>query len=91
MAKSKNIDEKTLGKIMIINALKLEESLADLLRCEARYLRKQIKKNMENHEEIYKINKIGRYLLFSITLIDDRIKTGLDLIEKDASKPDNKV
>jgi hypothetical protein len=85
MAVSKNCNDKTLGRMVILNALKLEETLAGLLRTEARLLRKQITK-ASDHEEIININKVIKYLLFSISMIDDRIRTGIELMEKDSEK-----
>lgn len=81
----KNIDKKEIGKRIILNSLKLEESLAEVLRSEARLLRKRAIEK-ENLEEIQRINKVLKYVLFSLTMIDDRIKAGLELMEDNSSK-----
>jgi hypothetical protein len=85
----KDIDEKKIGRRMLLNAVKMEESLAELLRAEAKILRKSTIEGASN-EDIQRTNRIIRYLFFSMTMIDDRIKTGLSLINQDSPEGKNK-
>lgn len=92
MAKSKNmnpkgISEKGIGKMMILEAIKLEESMVDLLRVETRLLKRHLIKDY-SRADIIKFNKIMKYLMFSIMILDERIRAGIELIEKD-TKSDN--
>lgn len=91
MRLGKSIDEKTIAKKMIFNALSMEESLAVLLHAEAKIIKKQLKDDNFNYEKINHINKTIKYILFSLTMVDDRIQTGLDLYKKSTSKSDEKT
>jgi hypothetical protein len=76
----KNTDEKTVAKKAIINSLKIEESLANLLKTEARILKR--KTNAEfNSDEIAKINRTIKYVICYLIIIDDRIQKCLDIIQ----------
>lgn len=78
----KEIDEKRIGRKMLLNAVKMEESLAELLKSEAKLLRK-CTMNGASNEEIQRTNKIIRYVFFTMTMVDDRIRTGLSLLHQD--------
>lgn len=84
MKTEKSMDEKMIGKRMILNALQIEENLAGLLRSEIKVLRKRTFAGAGT-EDIQKINKMIKYILFSFTLMDDRIKTGIDLMNNISS------
>lgn len=76
----KILDDKTVAKRTIMNSLKIEESLARLLRIETQVLRRNID---DTNEEVKKINKTIKYLIYYLILIDDRIEKCFDIIEKD--------
>lgn len=76
----KILDDKTVAKRTIMNSLKIEESLASLLRIETKLLKRNI--DIPN-EEVKKINKTIKYLIYYLILIDDRIEKCFDIIEKD--------
>jgi len=76
----KNIDERIIAKRIIINALRIEESLADILRSEAKILKR--KSNIvTSNEEIQKVNRTIKYILYFLTIIDDRILKSLDILK----------
>lgn len=76
----KILDDKTVARRTIMNCLKIEESLASLLRIETKVLRRNID---VTNEEIKKTNKTIKYLIYYLILIDDRIEKCFDIIEKD--------
>lgn len=76
----KILDDKTVAKRTIMNSLKIEESLASLLRIETKLLKRNI--DIPN-EEVKKINKTIKYLIYYLILIDDRIEKCFNIIEKD--------
>jgi hypothetical protein len=81
----KKLDNKYLGKKMLHDALIIEESLANLLQTEVKMLKK--KNTMDNKpEDVEKLNKLIKYIIFTLTILDDRIKTGLDLMDSDNSE-----
>ena len=86
----KNIDEKALAKKLIVNGLKLEESLVNILKSEVRILNRKAKEEIE-YSEMQNINKTLRYIIYVITILDDRIQKGIDILnisnEKDNNKP----
>ncbi len=78
----RNLEDKMLGKMIILNAVKMEESLAEILRMEVKAIKKQIKVNGNSDiEDIQKANKVLKYVLYSLTILDDRIQAGLELIK----------
>lgn len=90
MKLSKNIDDKTIAKKLLINALKMEESLADLIRIEVKILRKKVNEQ-NSYDEIRKINKIVKYTIFSMTLIDDKIQKALELYKINSTDSNDKT
>jgi hypothetical protein len=85
----KDMDEKKIGRRMLLSAVKMEDSLAELLKAEAKILRKSTLEGASN-EDIQRTNRVIRYLFFSLTMIDDRIKTGLSLMSHDAPEGNDK-
>lgn len=69
---------------MLYSAVRMEESLAELMKAEARILRKCTATGGKK-EDIQRANRVIRYLLFSMMMIDDRINTGLSLISQASS------
>jgi len=67
MAICKNVDEKIIGKKMLLTTIKMEESLAELLRTELKILKKESKKDY-NYEDIQNVNKTMKYILLSLTI-----------------------
>jgi len=76
--KNTNIDNESLGKMLIISAINMDEALADLLKIETRRLR-QLSKGDVPFEEIRKTHSLVRSIIMSLTLTDEKIKTGLSL------------
>jgi hypothetical protein len=75
----KNIDEKTLAKKTMINSLKIEESLADILKSESKLIKSKSNSDL-SIDEIQKVNRTIKYILYYLIIIDDRIQKCLDLI-----------
>lgn len=82
---NKVVNKKALGKKIILSALKIEESLADIMRLEAKILRKKCVNGAEN-EDIKRINNMIKNVLFTLTIIDDRIEKGFDLMNDNISE-----
>jgi hypothetical protein len=81
----RNLDDKLLGKMIILNAIKMEESLAEILKMEVKAIKKQIREDSNSDfENIHKSNKVIKYVLYSMTILDDRIQAGMELLK---SKP----
>lgn len=75
------MDLMQVGKRMVETAIDLEESLAELLRTEVRRLRLLIKS--ENAlEQVHSANTLVRTIIMTITLTEERIRTGLELYLK---------
>jgi ribosomal protein S13 len=83
----KKIDDNTICKRMLINAIKIEESLSELLIAEAKILRKMSVKDI-SYEELQSINRTIKHIIFSLTLVDEKVQKGLELyqMQKDESK-----
>lgn len=79
MKGNKYLDQKALGKKIVLSAIKIEESLAVLLRSEAKVLRKCCLNRVEV-DDIKRANRMIKYVLFTLTIIDDRIEKGLDMM-----------
>lgn len=77
-----NIDNKTVAKKIIINSLKIEESLINLLRLETKILKRKSHIDL-NNDEVHKINRKFKYFLYYLITINDRIDKCLDIIQKD--------
>lgn len=84
MILNKNIDEKLIGKKMILTAIKMEDTLANLLQVEVRILKKKLTNNCPN-DDIQNVNKIIKNIILTLTVLDDRIKNGMELMEKDSA------
>ncbi len=75
-------DERRLGLKIIQTAVKIEESLAELLKFNVTKMKKlSRKKGDESIEEIFEINKVTRNIIIALTLTDERIRMGLELIK----------
>ena len=76
----KSIDEKILARKMILNSLRIEESLVNILKAEVKILKKKSIIDLENIE-LQKLNRIIRYTLYVITILDERIQRGFDMLK----------
>ncbi|MFV0341856.1 MAG: hypothetical protein ACK5JH_03055 [Anaerocolumna sp.] len=77
---TKNIDEKSVAKKVILNSLRIEDCLTNLLKIETRFLKNKSDQDF-NYDEIKKIDKSIKYLLYYLIIIDDRIQKCLDIIQ----------
>jgi hypothetical protein len=71
-------EAESIGKRMIDVALNMDESLVDLLRIEIKRL-KQVMRNNGTLDEMQKTINLVRSIIITISLTDEKIKTGLDL------------
>lgn len=85
---SKNMDHEYIGKRMLLSAIKIEESLAELLCVEIKILRKQIGIG-GSYDEYKNVNKIIKYLIFSLSIVDDRIQERMDYEIRTRNKDEN--
>jgi hypothetical protein len=76
----KNPDDKTIAKKTIMNSLKIEDSIANLLKTETKLLKKKSNTDL-TLDEIIKINKLIKYLIYYLMLIDDRIQDSFNIIK----------
>lgn len=81
MIRMKSIDEKVIGRKMILSAIKMEESLAKVIQVETQLIRKQLKEG-NSQENIININKSIKNVIMSLMILDERIKSGLDLLDR---------
>ena len=58
------LNKKELGKKIVLSAIKMEESLSDLLRAEARLLRKKCKDGA-GREDLIRVNKMIKHVIFT--------------------------
>jgi hypothetical protein len=82
MKNNKNLNDKMIGRMLLLNAIKLEKSLAELLMIEVKSVKRQLKRN-SNIDYVRRTNKIIKYILYSLTMLDDRIQAGLKLLDKE--------
>lgn len=77
MAKNKKHPQRNeLGKNLIESAIKLDETLAELLKVEV----KNIKKNLKNNTSIDNIQRSSNLLkniIIALTLTEEKIKDGI--------------
>lgn len=79
----RKIDDRTLGKILIIKAIRMEGQLADLIKVELRAMRKRMKqKNNDNYEDLISSNKIIKQALSNMEKLDGRVQEGLELMKR---------
>lgn len=71
-------DNRLIGIKIIENAIKLDETLIEILKKESRILKVGSKGEI-NPDELQKINSLIRNIIMVLTLTDDRIKTGINL------------
>ena len=78
----KNIDEKTIAKRIILNSLKIEESLADILKTELKILKRKMKTNMAtSNDDIQQVNRTTKHVIYYLIIIEERIQKSLDIIK----------
>lgn len=70
-------ENSVLGRKMIETAIKLEESVAELLLIHVRHMKEL--RGDDLNQEIAKANKLLRNIIFTLTLTDERITKGMDL------------
>ncbi|HOJ09975.1 MAG TPA: hypothetical protein PK733_05215 [Clostridiales bacterium] len=76
--KEREINASFIGKKIIENAVKLDESLVDILKIEVRRLKQSIKSN-NNLDELQRTNNLIKNIIIALTITDERIQTGIDL------------
>lgn len=81
----KNIDEKILAKKLIMDSLKIEESLVNILKLEVKVFNKKLNDNIE-YSELEKLNKTLKHIIYVITILDDRIQKGFDILNNNSEK-----
>lgn len=74
-----NIDEKMIAKKIIMNSLKIEESLIGVLKAETRILNRKKNENIDYYE-LEKINRTIKYTIYIVTSLDERIQKALDIL-----------
>lgn len=87
---NKTIDEKEIAKKLIIDSLKMEESLISVLKTEVKMLNKKINDNVD-YAELQKLNKTLRHIIYVITILDDRIDKGLEILNNSKENHGNKL
>jgi hypothetical protein len=63
----------------MIKSLKIEESLAEILKSESKLIKSKSNTDL-SIDEIQKVNRTIKYILYYLIIIDDRIQKCLDLI-----------
>ena len=67
-----------IGKQLIINAIKIDETLNEILKLEIRKVRKAL--NTDNEvDSINALSKTLRNVIIALTLTEEKIKTGMSL------------
>ena len=87
---NKTIDEKEIAKKLIIDSLKMEESLISVLKTEVKMLNKKMNDNVD-YAELQKLNKTLRHIIYVITILDDRIDKGLEILNNSKENHGNKL
>lgn len=80
-SRMKSNDNKDIGKKMILSAIKMEESLSRVIKVETQLIRRQLHEG-NSKEELVDINKTIKNVIMSLMILDERIKTGLHLLDK---------
>lgn len=78
----KDLDNQQVGRMLIRNAINMEDSLAELLRIEVKSVKKRLKDDYD-YEYLQRTNKLIKYILYSMSMLDERIQVGLELIKKE--------
>lgn len=81
ISRMKSNDNKDIGKKMILSAIKMEESLSRVIKVETQLIRRQLHEG-NSKEELVDINKTIKNVIMSLMILDERIKTGLHLLDK---------
>jgi hypothetical protein len=77
-----------IGKQLIINAIKIDETLNEILKLEIRKVRKSL--NTDNEvDSINALSKTLRNVIIALTLTEEKIKTGMSFWNTDSK--DNEV
>lgn len=80
--KTNQTEDRQIGYKLLFNAIKMESSLAELLRVETKIVKRRLKMSGNNLEDI-KVNRRNlRYILYMLTILDNRIEAGMKLIGK---------
>lgn len=85
MKRNKDLNKKELGEKIVLSAIKMEESLSDLLRAEARLLRKKCKEGAVS-EDLIRVNKMIKHVIFTLTYVDERIEKGLEMMTENIAE-----
>ncbi|HWR19665.1 MAG TPA: hypothetical protein VN608_08580 [Clostridia bacterium] len=73
-----SIDNASLGKSLILDAVNMDEALAELLKVEVKRLKKLVKEDAF-FEEAQKTHTLLRYIIMALTLTDEKINVGINL------------
>jgi hypothetical protein len=82
-----SINNASLGKALILDAVHVDEALAELLKVEIKRLKKLVKEDAF-FEEAQKTHTLVRYIIMALTLTDEKINTGVNLCK--CADPDKK-
>jgi hypothetical protein len=77
-----NKNEKYLGGKLILSALKLDESLAELLKIEVKWFKK-FKMHNFDHDELKRMNTLLKNTIIALTLTEEKIRMGIELFNND--------
>lgn len=64
-----------------MHSLHNPESLADVIKAEAKLIRKKSMKCLGG-KELQEVNKTIKYVIFLLMILDERVEKGLDRLEK---------
>lgn len=79
------MDNTGVGKKLIASAIKIDESLADLLKVETQKIKKLLKTDTST-DTFKNSNLLLRNIIFALLLTDEKIQYGIDLLNKDDEK-----
>lgn len=64
-----------------MHSLHNPESLADVIKAEAKLIRKKSMKCLDG-KELQEVNKTIKYVIFLLMILDERVEKGIDRLEK---------
>lgn len=73
-------DDKIIARKIILSTLKMESSLANVLKAEIKIIKKMLDRNADYYD-IKKSNDSIRQILHAIHIIDDRIQKCIDILQ----------
>jgi hypothetical protein len=76
---------KRIGIKILETAVRMDETLVDILKLEVKHLKQQVKNNTY-FEDVQRTDKLIRNIILALTVTEERMRTGLDII-KDSKDP----